>query len=508
MNTYESYDLLAAILGLIITGALYGIFPVFFIFLRKSGITVKKLKIIFIVEGIGVHILSTLLAGAPETAGRIAPILIWTSLYIAIAKKALRKKGLLIEGNCTVQKEHDAQTDASSASSGECSKEEMVPTAPVSCISCGAELTQGDAFCNRCGAPQSGKEAPLPIRFCRKCGRQLKPDSIFCSFCGEKLVVEASMPCIQCKCQIPEDSLFCQYCGNTVVPAKNEKEISAVQIEQLEKNASSDDIPAEKKKNTQKKGLKRALYIIIPLAIILLTYFITNFTMGKNAEREGNYILAKKCFDNLLLSNTLAPEYIKYINAGVWMNNGDMYQAYLGFAGSDYDIPQGAWDELYSEMYAEGVQNYNKRAYSTAKWFFEKTPHYSRSDDYLFLIRCRNDTPPYNAVDGLKNLFLFADAKDLFVYSMPIAAPFLEGEWNGDSHYLKVAYENGSYSFYWNLPRTKSGNGNVYISEGTLFLGENRSTADSQFEITVKGMNTIAVFCYANNTEYTLYRSE
>lgn len=506
MNTYDTYDFVASFLAFIVTGLIYGIFPVLFMLLRKTSITAKMLNVTFILEGIGVHIICALLAGTPEAAGKIAPIFIWTSLYIAIARKALRKKGLLIEGNNTVQGENNTRTDASSASSSECSKEEVVPMAPVSCISCGAELTQGDAFCNRCGARQSGKEAPLPIRFCRKCGRQLKPDSIFCSSCGEKLVAGASMPCIQCKCQIPEDSVFCQYCGNTIVPEKNENEISAAQIEQLEKNTSSNDIPAEKKKSMQKKGIKTALYII-PLAI-LLTYIITNFTMGKNAELEGDYILAKRCFDNLLLADTLAPEYMKYIDAGVWMNNGNMYQAYLGFSDSNYDIPQRAWNKLYSEIYAEGVQNYNKGFYSTAKWFFEKTNLYSRSNNYLFLLRCRSDDPPYNAVDRLKKLFDFADTKEVLVHSMSIAGPFLEGEWKGDSHYFKVVSAEDSYTFYWNLPQTKYGYGNTYIFDGVISLGDRQLSADAQFKISVVEMNTVTIYCYANSTEYTLYRSE
>lgn len=302
------------------------------------------------------------------------------------------------------------------------------------------------------------------------------------------------------------DSAFCPYCGMARAPEESEKENQTVQANQLEEKASNDVVPKENTKSAPKKSVKRAIYIVLPA--ILLGYLVTNLVIGTDAERAGNYIRAKRCFDNLLLADTLAPEYMKYIDAGVWMNNGNMYQAYLGFSDSNYDIPQRAWDRLYSEIYAEGVRNYRKGFYSTAKWFFEKTNHYSKSDDYLFLLQCRSDDPPYNAVDRLKKLFYFSDAKELLVSSMSIAGPFLEGEWKGDSHYFRVTSTDDSYIFRWDLPQVRYNYGNIYISDGILSLGENQISADSQFKISVVRTDTIKIYCYANSTEYTLYRSE
>lgn len=93
----------ASFLAFIVTGVIYGIFPVLFMSLRKTSITAKKLNVTFILEGIGIHILCALLAGTPEAAGKIAPIFIWTSLYIAIARKVLKKKNLLLEGELTIR---------------------------------------------------------------------------------------------------------------------------------------------------------------------------------------------------------------------------------------------------------------------------------------------------------------------------------------------------------------------------------------------------------------------
>lgn len=505
MNTYDTYDYVASFLAFIFTGLIYGIFPVLFMSLRKTSITAKKLNVTFILEGIGVHILCALWAGTPEAAGKIAPIFIWTSLYIAIARKVLKKKNLLIEGERIIRDAGKTQPDVS-VSPDRCKNDVSVPTTSTSCISCGVELSQGDAFCNRCGASQAVREAPLPIRFCRKCGQQLKQNSIFCSVCGEKLTNEKDVTCTQCKSQIPMDSVFCPYCGTARALEESEKESQIVQDNQSKEKASDNVVSEENIKSAPKKSVKKAIYIVLP--VILLGYIVTNLVMGTDAEREGNYIKAKRCFDNLLLADTLAPEYMKYIDAGVWMNNGNMYQAYLGFSDSNYDIPQRAWDRLYSEIYAEGVRNYRKGFYSTAKWFFEKTNHYSNSDDYLFLLQCRSDVPPYNAVDRLKKLFYFSDAKDLLVYSMSIAGPFLEGEWKGDSHYFRVTSADDSYIFRWDLPQVNYNYGNIYISDGILSLGENQISADSQFKISVVRTNTIKIYCYANSTEYTLYRSE
>ena len=472
---------------------------------EKTSITAKKLNVTFILEGIGVHIICALFAGTPEAAGKIAPIFIWTSLYIAIARKVLKKKNLLIEGERTIRNAEKTQANVSSSPDRR-ENDVSVPATSTSCISCGAELTRGDAFCNRCGASQIVREAPLPIRFCRKCGQQLKQNSIFCSVCGEKLTNEKDVACTQCSSQIPMDSIFCPYCGKARALEESEKESQIVQGNPLGEKASNNVVPEENIKSTPKKSVKKAIYIVLPA--ILLGYVVTNLVVGTDAEKSGNYIRAKRCFDNLLLADTLAPEYMKYIEAGVWMNNGNMYQAYLGFSDSDYDIPQRAWDRLYSEIYAEGVRNYHKGFYSTAKWFFEKTSHYSRSDDYLFLLQCRSDDPPYNSVDKLKKLLGFADAKDLLVYSLPIAGSFLEGEWKGNLHYFRVSCTDDTYTFYWDLPQAKNANGNIYVSDGVLSIGDRHLSADSLFKISVLGINTIKIYCYANSTEYTLYRSE
>ncbi len=56
----------------------------------------------------------------------------------------------------------------------------------ISCRSCGALLSQGDAFCNLCGtavAPQPSPSTPT----CPECQAILRPGAAFCSSCGASL---------------------------------------------------------------------------------------------------------------------------------------------------------------------------------------------------------------------------------------------------------------------------------------------------------------------------------
>lgn len=509
MENYDTLNYSAALLGmligLIVTGVMYGVFPFFFIRFRKTSITVKKLRRILILSGITVHILSSALVGTPEAAGRITPIFIWTGLYIYISKKVLRRKGLLIENRNTVQSEETVQAEKGATLPDievNIQKSEDLSSA-VSCVSCGAELTNGDVFCKQCGTYQIVKKNSSPIRFCRRCGRELKEESHFCSFCGEEVISKGNVVCSHCQCKIPDDSTFCQFCGCERFSGKESSRVPSVLDDKSEAKVLPGSIPTKQQNHSSKKRQKIALCIVM---LTILAYVVTNIALGKNAETNGNYILAQTCFDNLLIADTVVPEYMKYINAGVWMNNGNMYQAYLGFEDSAYDIPQRAWESLYSQMYSEGVRKYNKGFYSTSEWFFERANHFSRSDDYLFLLQCRSDNPPYNAVSRLKELFVFANAKDMLVYSMPIASTFLDGFWKSDSHRFQVDNSGDNCIFYWDFPQNSFGE-SIYISDGVLSVGNTALSSTPQFEITVVGINTITIYCYANGKEYTLYRS-
>ncbi|MBQ9015867.1 MAG: zinc ribbon domain-containing protein [Firmicutes bacterium] len=65
---------------------------------------------------------------------------------------------------------------------------------PFRCPSCGAELSEGDAFCAECGCrliPEEPKpaapEAPAQI-VCPSCGAVMGPAAKFCGRCGTRIV--------------------------------------------------------------------------------------------------------------------------------------------------------------------------------------------------------------------------------------------------------------------------------------------------------------------------------
>lgn len=69
------------------------------------------------------------------------------------------------------------------------------------CPSCGADITKGQKFCDKCGAkieetvvpesaspaPESVSEQPDAVRVCPECGTPADPDQLFCQQCGKKL---------------------------------------------------------------------------------------------------------------------------------------------------------------------------------------------------------------------------------------------------------------------------------------------------------------------------------
>lgn len=52
------------------------------------------------------------------------------------------------------------------------------------CVSCGAALEPGSAFCVECSTPILGGGASFGSGVCTKCGAALEPGSAFCVECG------------------------------------------------------------------------------------------------------------------------------------------------------------------------------------------------------------------------------------------------------------------------------------------------------------------------------------
>lgn len=55
------------------------------------------------------------------------------------------------------------------------------------CPSCGASCSDGQMFCDSCGASLKGNAGEEGVRFCDKCGTKLSAAAVFCTECGNKL---------------------------------------------------------------------------------------------------------------------------------------------------------------------------------------------------------------------------------------------------------------------------------------------------------------------------------
>ncbi|MHA2368047.1 MAG: S8 family serine peptidase [Candidatus Hodarchaeales archaeon] len=65
---------------------------------------------------------------------------------------------------------------------------ETRPRQESKCISCGAPLFSGAAFCEKCGVRQNPKEITKPAQVCLKCGAPIRQNTAqFCEFCGTRL---------------------------------------------------------------------------------------------------------------------------------------------------------------------------------------------------------------------------------------------------------------------------------------------------------------------------------
>lgn len=80
----------------------------------------------------------------------------------------------------------------------------------VSCKQCGAQLTERDAFCTKCGAPrQTAVQPAAASRLCTKCGAEPPAQTKFCTKCGAGL----------------EASSAASVSGAGVAPASSSREI-------------------------------------------------------------------------------------------------------------------------------------------------------------------------------------------------------------------------------------------------------------------------------------------
>jgi len=85
----------------------------------------------------------------------------------------------------------------------------------LQCPECGANLSEEDTFCRRCGVVFS-TDFTKDLFQCPECGRVVAGDERSCA-CGVLLVGEGNMLCPKCGQEIPETSSECPRCGESLI---------------------------------------------------------------------------------------------------------------------------------------------------------------------------------------------------------------------------------------------------------------------------------------------------
>ncbi len=65
----------------------------------------------------------------------------------------------------------------------------------TTCNRCGAAISEGQRFCNSCGAPQSQPTVPAR-QFCVTCGSPMTPGAAFCNKCGASVTAATPVPAV------------------------------------------------------------------------------------------------------------------------------------------------------------------------------------------------------------------------------------------------------------------------------------------------------------------------
>ena len=104
----------------------------------------------------------------------IGIVLVFLGVFILLVRYtvgAFSKKPRTVSGNTANQSK---------------SSQNAVVHNTLRCDNCGAVLSAGSAFCNKCGAALTAKK-PSAVSSCAKCGASLSGDSSFCTKCGTKV---------------------------------------------------------------------------------------------------------------------------------------------------------------------------------------------------------------------------------------------------------------------------------------------------------------------------------
>ena len=129
-----------------------------------------------------------------------------------------------------------------------------------------------------------------------------------------------------------------------------------------------------------------------------------------------------------------------------------------------------------------------------------------------------NRIPYYGDCDDLIDMLDFEDTKSIIVENEICFDQFISGEWytadgnnyfKANLYYLKTEnhyYQNKEGHCAYNLPSFKNPGGYYKIMDGVYYEGKKGAENQKQFKFSIVDKNTISIYCYKNNKNYTLYR--
>ena len=146
------YDLPDFIVGVILTAAVYCVFPLIYAQLRCKRVTAKSYRTICYCVNFAVTVLIMIFSLAVSSGSiggaSIWPYIIWTGIFTKPGVKILRSRGVL-EGEIAEPQEGEApaENDALCAEAAQNARQTL-----RFCTRCGFELAENSWFCSRCGA--------------------------------------------------------------------------------------------------------------------------------------------------------------------------------------------------------------------------------------------------------------------------------------------------------------------------------------------------------------------
>ena len=365
----------------------------------------------------------------------------------------------------------------------------------------------------------AAEASPLPPT-CKHCGKPLLLDAGFCSYCGNKVEVEepaeepepikATPICVQCGRELLEEAEFCPYCGNKVErPEELPKPEKAVDpaVEPTAQVQVYSVQPTEQKKP---KARLKAILLLPVVFVIIVGYFGINYFSATNALNNQEFTKAKQSFDNMFVGEQLFADKYAYAEAGVLMENGAYVDAYKAFnAVKNISVPASITSNLKDKIYSAGQAAYRDGDLDEAEKNFSAIKKHKRSDDYLFLIDCKESSfSTYISrlanYDKLVALIGFEDADDIIIQNNNLLEEFLLGRWEDgdryDPYYFELTEEDDGLWSSYNLPRNDVDGlfdliGGVYSVEGTKY-----------WRFSIIDEDTISAYCYKDGSTIKLYR--